>query len=47
VLRPGAVAVFADVFTPPLAAPTPICKRSSCCATSHVRDYSEAEWRDA
>ena len=38
VLRPGGVAVFADVFAPPLAV-------ELLRDPSHVRDYGEAEWR--
>jgi len=46
VLRPGAVGVFADVVAPPLAAAdTHLQAVELLRDPSHVRDYSEAEWR--
>jgi ubiquinone/menaquinone biosynthesis C-methylase UbiE len=46
VLRAGSVAVFADVFAPPqAAADTHLQAVELLRDPSHVRDYSEAEWR--
>ena len=46
VLQAGGVAVFADVFAPPLAAAdTHLQAVELLRDPSHVRDYSEAEWR--
>lgn len=46
VLQPGGVAVFADVFAPPLAAAdTHLQAVELLRDRSHVRDYSETEWR--
>ena len=46
VLKVGCVAVFADVFAPPLAAAdTHLQAVELLRDPSHVRDYSEAEWR--
>ena len=46
VLRVGSVAVFADVFAPPLAAAdTHLQAVELLRDPSHVRDYSETEWR--
>lgn len=45
VLRPGGVAVFADVIAPPLAvADTHLQAVELLRDPSHVRDYSEVEW---
>ena len=46
VLRPGGVAVFADVFAPAqAAADTHLQAVELLRDPSHVRDYTEAEWR--
>jgi len=46
VLRAGCVAVFSDVFAPPLAAADSHLQAVELLRDpSHVRDYSEAEWR--
>ncbi len=45
VLKPGGVAAFVDVLSPGQSVVRRTPQKRQCCAdTSHVRDYSAAEW---